>query len=70
MTEWLEVSESVSDMDARRLGRALNASRSGIMIKTCWQTTSDGMNLYDSVRIDDEVLKLTALTIQLVRRIC
>jgi hypothetical protein len=25
MTEWLEVSESVSDMDARRLGRVFNA---------------------------------------------
>ena len=47
--EWLEVSESVSEIDDRLFGWALSASRSGMMMRTCWQTTSDGINLHRGV---------------------
>jgi hypothetical protein len=58
MTEWLEVSESVSEIDNRRFGRALNASLSGMMIRTCWQTTSDGINLQRDVRVDEDLYQI------------
>jgi hypothetical protein len=44
--DWVEVRDSVSDMESDLWrGLDLNASRRGMTISTCWQTTSDGMNL-------------------------
>jgi hypothetical protein len=45
-TEWLEFREAVSETEVERCwGRDLKASRSGMMMRTCWQTTRDGRNL-------------------------
>jgi hypothetical protein len=45
-TEWVEFREAVSETDVERCwGRDLKASRRGMMIRTCWQTTRDGRNL-------------------------
>jgi hypothetical protein len=45
-TEWVEVRDSVSDVDEERWrGRDLKASRRGMRMRTCWQTTNDGKNL-------------------------
>lgn len=43
----VEVRDSVSDIEfALWRGLDLKASRRGMTISTCWQTTSDGMNLH------------------------
>ena len=45
-TECVEVRDSVSDVDEERWrGRDLKASRRGMRMRTCWQTTNDGKNL-------------------------
>jgi hypothetical protein len=48
-SEW-EAKDSVSDavVVGRSRGCDLKASRSGIMMSTCWQTIKDGMNLNHS----------------------
>jgi hypothetical protein len=53
MCEWLDVRESVSEIDDRLFGVALSASRSGMMMRTCWQTTSEGINLRHGVSFDN-----------------
>jgi hypothetical protein len=46
MMEWLDVSDWVSEVEEERWrGCDLNASRRGMRMRTCWQTTSEGMNL-------------------------
>jgi hypothetical protein len=44
--EWLELSDSVSEVEEERWrGRDLNASRRGMRMRTCWHITREGMNL-------------------------
>lgn len=44
--ECVEVRDSVSEVEIECCrGRDLNASRSGMRIRTCWHTTNDGKNL-------------------------
>ena len=48
MIDWVDVNDS-SEIEDRRCGRALSAPRRGIRSRTCWQTTSDGMNLGNGI---------------------
>jgi hypothetical protein len=49
-TECVDFREAVSEADVgRSWGRDLNASRRGMMMRTCWQTTRDGRNLHGLV---------------------
>lgn len=65
-----DLKESVSEIEERRYGCIFSASRRGMTIKTCWQTISDGMNLFGRVSIKIEALRAKPkLTILLVQRI-